>query len=177
MSRQHDERDLRVVLHVRSLNPGSADLSQDQVIRQLEGLDESGVVDEFEVDVWGRRVALASAGARTTAGRRALARYALFKQWADENDRSINSFFDVRKVDIRFTGEEYTAVVFPEMALAEYEREELRHVAPCTDGEDVYTVTDRIDAIEAQNGLESTTIPSSADHVGELTPNELAADR
>lgn len=143
------ERKPRVELCVRSLCPGAMERNQEHVVDRLQRLDEAGAIEAFDLTVWGDRVALDSPSAHTDEGERALARYALFRRWADETGRSIGSFFDVRSVEQRITGESYTAVVFPALTLAEYVDGELRHVAPSTDGERLYTVADRLDALAA----------------------------
>lgn len=149
MSRNDEDTD-RVELYVRSLCPQGMHGSQETVIERLERLDEADVLSQFEVRVWGHQVALSTASSRTEAGENALARYGLFKQWADEHDRSINSFFDVRTVESELLDERYTAVVFPALTLAEFRGDELVHMAPSSDGEEISTVGDRLDALEAR---------------------------
>lgn len=139
---------LRVELCVRSLAPAGAHGNQNAVIERLERLEAAGVVEAFDIRIWGKQVAPSTAAARTETGRAALDRYEQFKEWAEHNDRSLGSFFDVHPVELGMTGEQYTAVMFPVVTMAEYRDGDLVHVAPCTDGDTVYTVGDRLDTIE-----------------------------
>lgn len=143
-----DESGLRVELCVRSLCPTGSHRTQNAIIERLEQLEAGGILEAFDVRVWGKQVAPSTAAARTETGRRAIDRYERFREWAEEHDRSLTSFFDVRPVESRMTGDRYTAVTFPVVALAEYRDGELLHVAPCSDGETIYTVDDRLDVLE-----------------------------
>lgn len=143
-----DSDGVRLELYVRSLSPRGTYRRQEALIERLERLSAAGRIDDYSVEVWGRRVAFSTAAARTEAGKHALARHAVFKRWADANDRSIGSFFEVRTVDSKLADERYRALIFPGAALAEYRDGELRHVAPCSDGGTVYTVEDRLDRFE-----------------------------
>jgi len=54
-------------------------------------------------------------------------------------------------------------MVLPVMGLAEYDGDELAHVAPCTKGETVHTITDRLETLEAgePSALEQQTAEAS----------------
>jgi hypothetical protein len=151
--RDHDR--VRVELHVRSLAPRAGRRRQNAVIDRLDDLESAGRIDEFAVDVWGRQVGLSSAAARTDAGRFVLDRVAEFREWADETGRSVASFFETRRVDSELSGDQYTALVLPSLTLAEYRGGDLAHVAPCSDGGEVTTVSDRIDVLAATSGTVS----------------------
>ena len=158
-----------VDLHVRSLTPRAGNGRQEAVIERLERLADTGRIHEFNVHVWGRQVSLSTAAARTDAGQNVLNRVEMFREWAADTDRSISSFFETRRVDSRMTEESYAALVLPMFTLAEYHGGELTYVAPCTDGDDVVTVTDRLDTLE-QHG--TTTEPLESDGDGGLVAEE-----
>lgn len=140
---------LTLELNVRSLSPAGARSRQNAVIDRLEALEADGRIARFTTNVWGSRVGLSTTASRTEPGTVVLEQVATFRQWARENGRSLRSFFETRTTTSPITGEEYTTIVFPMIVLAEYRDGDLRHVAPCTDGERVYTVEDRLDAIAA----------------------------
>ncbi|WP_336002138.1 HTH domain-containing protein [Halorientalis halophila] len=150
MTTETQQERVTVDLHVRSLTPRGGPGQQEAVIERLEELVESGHVDEFSLDVWGRQVSLSTAAARTDAGRDVLNRVEAFRDWAAETDRSVDSFFETRRVSSTVTDENYVALVLPRVTLAEYRDGDLAYVAPCTDGEDVCTVLDRLDALETE---------------------------
>jgi len=137
-----------IELYVRSLMPDGAHERQDAVIERLETLDQNDEIEGFSVIVWGKQVSRESAAAHTEEGEYILNRVAEFKQWALSNNVSLESFYQTHVVENDATDEAYDAMVLPVMGLAEYVGGELRHVAPCTDGDEVHTITDRLDRLE-----------------------------
>lgn len=148
MNTDSTEERVTLDLHVRSLAPRAGHAQQESVIERLDELEAGGYIDEFTVNVWGRQISLSTAAARTDAGQFVLDRVDEFRAWAAETDRSVDSFFETRRVESEITDQEYAALVLPVLTLAEYRDDELAYVAPCTDGETVVTVEDRIDVLE-----------------------------
>jgi hypothetical protein len=144
----------RIELYVRSLLPDGAHERQEAVIERLEDMEASGHIEGFSVIVWGKQVAHETASARTDEGRYILNRVAEFQQWALSNNVSLDSFYQTRTAETEAGDGSHAAISLPVMGLAEYDDGELRHVAPCTDGEDVHTIMDRLEKLEA--GLPST---------------------
>ena len=138
----------RIELYVRSLLPDGAHERQEAVIDRLQELDAEDEIEDFSVVVWGKQIARDSAGARTEEGEYILNRVAEFKQWALSNNVSLESFYQKHTVENDVTDEPYSAVTLPVMGLAEYDGEELRHVAPCSKGNEVHTIMDRLDRLE-----------------------------
>lgn len=136
-----------VELYVRSLAPRATHDHQEGLVGRLERLRSRGCILDYTVHVWGSRIDLSSAAARTDAGRFIRRRVEEFSEWASESELSTGSFFEEEPVRSSITGEEYTATVLPTAALAEYVDEELAFVTPCTDGDTVYTVTDRLEEL------------------------------
>lgn len=166
MTTDRDQGRVRAELHVRSLAPRAAQRQQERVIERLDRLESAGRIDEATVDVWGRQVSLSSAAARTDAGRYVLDRVESFREWADETGRSVESFFETRRVASEITDEEYVALVLPSLTLAEYRDGDLAYVAPCSDGDEVTTVPDRIDVLSAS---ESTISGSTGEGARPIT--------
>ncbi|PSP30875.1 hypothetical protein BRC64_11395 [Halobacteriales archaeon QH_10_67_22] len=138
----------RIELYVRSLLPDGAHGRQEAVIERLKRLDAEDKTESFSVIVWGKQIARESAGARTEEGEYILNRVAEFKQWALSNNVSLESFYQKQSVGNETTDESYDAIVLPVMGLAEYQDGELRHVAPCSSGDTVFTIPDRLDRFE-----------------------------
>lgn len=155
-----------VELYVRSLTPRGHS-QQESAIERLERLSEAGVLSEFAVEVWGRQVDLSGAAARTDAGQFVLDRVEQFREWARRTGRSVDSFFETRSVESSIRDQEYAALVLPELTLAEYRGGELAFVAPCSDGDAVCTVGDRIDDLEARAGNAETAAEPSVGPVAE----------
>jgi len=144
-----DEEPVRLELYVRSLLARQANSQQDEVIERLNALEAEGLVDEYQLVVWGRQAPASPAQARTDAGVFTLNRVAVFSEWAAANGLSVDEHFERRNVESSMVGESYQAVRFPIMTLAEYHGQDLAFVAPATEAETTYSVQDRLDAIEA----------------------------
>jgi uncharacterized protein (UPF0335 family) len=138
----------RIELYVRSLLPDGAHGRQEAVIERLERLESNGDIEGFSVIVWGKQIAPESAGAHTEEGEYILNRVAEFKQWALSNNVSLESFYQTTEIESELT-DDYSAMVLPVMGLAEYHGDELQHVAPCTKGDVVHTIMDRLERLEA----------------------------
>ena len=137
-----------IELYVRSLVPNGAHERQEAVIERLETLDQHDDIADFSVIVWGKQVARESAAAHTEEGKYILNRVAEFKQWALSNNVSLESFYQTTEIESELT-DDYSAMVLPVMGLAEYHGGELQHVAPCTKGDVVHTIMDRLERLEA----------------------------
>jgi hypothetical protein len=135
-----------LTLYVRSLAPAGLQSHHETVFERLDGLKAAGVIDDYSVRVWGKSVS-PDAAEWTDSGQAIWEQLARFREWADDNDASLRSFFDEEAVHSELTGQTYTRVLLPTMTLAEYEGDELRFVAPCSDGETVHTVADRLDEL------------------------------
>ncbi len=134
-----------IELYVRSMLPDGAHERQEAVIDRLQTLDENDHIDGFNVIVWGKQIAPQSAAARTEEGTYILNRVAEFKQWALTNNVSLESFYQDTTVDSEVAESAYDTMALPVMGLAEYDGNELVHVAPCTKGDVVHTITDRLE--------------------------------
>lgn len=155
-----------IELYVRSMLPDGAGSRQDSVIDKLDELERREEIAGYNVVVWGKQIAPESAAAATEQGRYILNRIAEFKQWALSNNVSLESFYQRTTVDSEAADAASEAMVLPVMGLAEYDGNELAHVAPCTDGDDVHTITDRLETLEAgeRSTLEQrTTTPVLSD--------------
>jgi hypothetical protein len=169
MTTDREQGRVRVELHVRSLAPRAGGRQQDRVIDRLDHLESVGRVDEVAIDVWGRQVGLSSAAARTDAGRYVLDRVESFREWAAETGRSIESFFETRRVESEITDEKYVALVLPSLSLAEYRDGDLAYVAPCSDGGEVTTVPDRLDVLSASD----STLSGATEGTTQPVPTEI----
>lgn len=146
--REASQRQTTVDLYVRSLTPQGQHATHNDVIARLDDLEAMGAIARYNVHVWGRQVAPASATGQTEAGQIICDRVAAFQRWADQAHRSLDPFFETRAVQSAYTDETYETLVLPAVALAEYEGDDLTFVAPSTAGETVTTVHDRLDALD-----------------------------
>lgn len=78
----------------------------------------------------------------------AMEAYEEFRAWAETNDFSLEPGFLERTRSFVVTDDVEEVVVFPVVALALYEADELTAVFPCTDGERTHTVESALAAFE-----------------------------
>lgn len=136
-----------VELYVRSLAAGEAHQRQERVIERLRRLDEGGVIDGFEVLVWGRGLCRDSMSARTVAGRRVGDRLDRIEEWVEGTARSVSEFCRSERLDSAITGESREVVRLPSLAMAEFDDGDLVGFAPCREGDRVVSVSDRLAAL------------------------------
>jgi len=145
-----------VELYVRSLAPRSDRTRLHETVARLQELADAGSLREFSVVLSGKAIPPTPAETVTELGAYLCNRVAVFREWARATGRSVGATFQRRSVHSTFTGDDYDAVVLPDVLLAEYEGDDLRFVAPCREDGDAVTVTDRLDALEAGAPTEPT---------------------
>lgn len=143
-----------VELYVRSLASREAHERQEGVIERLRDLDERGAIDGFDVVVWGRTLCRESHGARTEVGRSVVDRLDRVEEWVDGTARSIAQFCRTERLDSAITGESREVVSLPSLALAEFDGGELVRFAPCREDREVVSVSDRLLALDPEDGAD-----------------------
>jgi hypothetical protein len=159
----------RVELFVRSLSPTGARARPLVVIDRLDDLTESGRIDDYAVFVWGKEVGLSTSVAGPERTELVLDRVGQFRAWAADRNAALVGF-ETREAST-LTGETYTALSLPVLALAEYDGEQLVGVAPCRTEHEDRTVERRIEALEATaERTEPATERGLDDREGESPP-------
>ena len=139
-----DSDQLRVEFYVRSFMPEGAEDAQQRVLDRLDRLRERGVLDDFECQVWGKRVCTSDPG---PFGGDAIETVGQFRAWAERNGASLLPFFDERTQRSKITGEEHSEIVFPVMCAALYRDGDLAGVYPHADDDSVVTIRDLLAAL------------------------------
>lgn len=152
---------VHVELYVRSLAPRGLQEGQRAVLETIESLEASGTLTDHRLYVCGAEIPATPVETATEFGEFLLNRTAVFSAWADQNDVSLGKLFEHRSIDSSITGEHRETLVFPVMALAEYEGTDLRFVAPCTVDGTTVTVRDRLDELRAGIEVESDLLPDA----------------
>jgi hypothetical protein len=137
------------VLFVRSLSPTGTGERQEAVVEALETLTAAGAVDGYEVRVWGDRVPVDCATARTRAGREVLDRVEEFRDWADRNGASLEDVFEPCASGTLAEAGPREALSLPSLLLAEYDGEALVGVTPRTENGTCRTICDRLCELDA----------------------------
>jgi len=139
-----------VDLFVRSLSPVGARGRPTGTIERLRDLVETGRIERYSVYVTGEEVEISSDAPAHERGEFILDRVAAFRSWAAERGVTLDAF-DRREVST-LTGERYTVLALPVMALAESVGGDLACVAPCSTDDGVVTVADRLESLERDDG-------------------------
>jgi len=138
----------RVELFVRSLSPAGARDRPAAVIDRLDALVEAGHLDNHSVFVWGTEVGLSTSVAGPERTELVLDRVGQFRAWAADRNAALAGV-ETREAST-LTGETYTALSLPVLALAEYDGDRLVGVAPCRTEHENRTVEGRLEALEAR---------------------------
>ena len=139
----------RLELYVRDRYPAAVDDTIRLLLQRCSRLQSTGVVDSYRIKRWPPRVGSADVADGQPRRRDLVAE---FREWAAEHGYGLEPAFSAQTVtssmverDVQY---EYTEV--PLFALALYEDDELRGVAPCSDGDRTYTVDDGLTALERE---------------------------
>ncbi|NHN57833.1 MULTISPECIES: HTH domain-containing protein [Halorussus] len=146
------ESPLRVRLYAQGFAPGGAESVPAALFERLERLESEGVVDECDVEVWGRKVCRRLEGERPALGGAVLDAVDEFREWADRTGASVAHCFEEREVHSELTDEDRTEVRLPIACLAVRRDDELVGVFPhAKDGRE-YTVADGIATLDSNEG-------------------------
>ena len=152
----NDTNELRVKLYTRSFMPDGAEGVQERVLARLNQLCERDILDDFECEVWGKRVCTSRS---SDFGQDAIETVGQFRAWAEANGASLLPFFDERTQHSKITGEEHSEIIFPMMCMAVYRDDDLVGVYPHADGESVRTISDFLASLFEGSGNENSELP------------------
>jgi hypothetical protein len=134
-------------LFVRSLAPRAGAEQQVAAMERLDRLVAEGPIDDYSVQVTGAAVPASPGRAVTEYGRYLLNRIAVFEEWAATHGLNLDPLFEHVDVDDSIMNRQRDVRQLPMVAMAEYEGQHLRFVAPCeTDGGRV-EVLDRLEML------------------------------
>lgn len=130
-----------------------------EFVDDLEVLSASGFIDDYEVNMWNDHVPDDGVHDLSPREETVRDRVAAIREWAGERDYELPAFSRSTKVR-GFDGPSYEATVLPLAVLVGFEGEELRWMAPYSDGDEHVSVQDRLDELTAR----SQDSGESADH-------------
>jgi hypothetical protein len=152
-----------VEVYVRTLAAGDNQSRISETLSTLANLSGEGVIDDYEVHVWGEGVSLDPEITGTEAGSFIRETAAEFREWAQETDRELTGF-ETKTTHSAMTGRSHRNLSVPTMAICERTDEEVTWVAPCTDGDVVHTVGDYVSELERDGETaESEALAARAD--------------
>ena len=138
---------VRAVLRLRTLGPSGLNPPQIKVIDRLQTLneDEESPLADLDVDVWGPSIGITQTVDRDSVDTRDTV--AEFIHWANANGYTLRPAFEWRSADSADAGE--SQIVTPLITLALYNGERLQAVYPHVNGDEVNTIHDGIETLEA----------------------------
>ena len=162
-----EEGATEVDVFVRSLSPPlGVRQRQEQILGQLQELQTAGLIDSFQVNLWGGGVCLCDVCSRTGVAASTLDSVDRFEQWAaDQGDVTLP--FERREVDSTIVGRTKRELVVPSMCLSVATDTEVIGVFPCTVAGETISVTDFVDLLVATDGVE-TDRPINQDQVVQI---------
>jgi len=137
--------ELRARLYVRETLPKPAKRCSQTIIARLERLAADGVLGEYSVTSWAKRLPIDG-----TEHPDQRARYNEFSQWARHNGVRLTPFFDTRECYSMQTGKKRQELVFPAICLAVYAGDDLQTVAPHARESATESVTDCLERLSDQ---------------------------
>lgn len=155
------EEATRAKLFVRADLPTPAKRCRENLVSRLDALVASGVIDEFSVSSWAKRVPL---DADAEVGRSERDRFRQFDAWARAAGVRLTPFFDTRECYSSTTGERQTQLVLPAACLAIYDGDDLICVVPCADESGTVSVTDCLERLAGESdGRRDSSVTLAAD--------------
>lgn len=135
-----------VEVRLREQTPPPVTETIQETLSRLRSLERTGAIAELCIESWGQReCAVITEGAEKPDIESLIEE---FRAWANRNDYSLGPAYERREVSSMFCEDSHVQHVVPIVAIAVYEDDTLRGVAPCADEDGTYTVHDCIDAIE-----------------------------
>lgn len=137
----------QVEVRLREQTPPPVTETIQETLSRLRSLDRTGAIGELRIESWGPRECDVTSGDTERPDVASLVD--TFREWADRNDYSLGPAYQRREVSSMFCEESHVQQTVPIVAIVVYEDDTLQGVAPCSDGDCVYTIHDCVDAIES----------------------------
>ena len=155
-----EEGPVEVTVFVRSLSPPlGVRQRQEQILGQLQDLQESDVIDSYQVNLWGGGVCLCDVCSGTSVAESMLDSVEQFEKWAAEQG-DVTLPFERKRVESTVIGRTDRDLVVPSVCLSVTTGAELEGVFPCTVAGESISVTDFVELL------------SEADAVGTRAANQ-----
>lgn len=164
----HQSGSKTLELWLRSFAPATRP-TQERALERVESLESHERIDTIDVGIWGAEIEQPTRSRRIPQLERIDARLESFEQWAHRTGHSLTPFFRTRQVHSSITGDRYEVRRLPTVALAEFEDDELVHVAPCRDGDRTIDVFDRLDALADEATDSVVTYEEGRQHEDEIS--------
>ena len=159
-----ESEEVSVEVFVRSLSPPLGVRGrQEALLRQLSELHSSGIVDSFDVDLWGNGVCLCDVCASEAVAKSTHDKVDEFEAWAAEAE-TVRLPFERRTRESLLAQTTVEDLQVPAICLGVYSDSALRGVFPCSVSGQHIPVTDYLAALSDQT---ATEIDPEAQHAVE----------
>ena len=146
---------VEVDVFVRSLSPPlGMRQRQEQILSQLQELQEAGLIDSFNVNLWGGGVCLCDVCSGTSVAASMLDSVEQFEQWADEQG-DVTLPFERQQVDSTVVDRTSRDLVVPSVCLSVTTGADIEGVFPCTVAGESISVTDFVDLLSEASAVET----------------------
>jgi hypothetical protein len=158
---------VEIDVYVRSLSPPlGARQQQERVLRQLQNLENEGLIDTYRVNLWGGGVCLCDICSGTGVGESMVDTIEEFEAWAaDQGDVTLP--FERQRVDSTVLDRASQDLVVPSLCLRVTVDSETASVFPCTVAGESTSVSDFIDLLTEIDAVETDT-PRTQDQVVQI---------
>lgn len=163
-----------VELWIRSFAPTSAGPTQERALDRLDDLESKTPIESVEVGVWGKEVEIdrPERAVGIPQLQRIESRLEAFETWAARTGRQLEPFFRNTRIESSITGESYDVWRLPTIAVAEFDGDDLLHVAPCRNGGRTIDVVDRLESL-----LDGAESPLAVDEGSSDGVTDRSSDR
>lgn len=139
--------DLSAKLFVRADPESGTERQRQRIADQLSELEREGVLDSYEVIVWGRELRLQGALAGSEYHRTVLDHVESFDEWATRTGASLDPLFQRDHVESTLADEAYDRIALPVACLAVYRADDLDGVFPCRTAGGLCTILDYLEHV------------------------------
>jgi hypothetical protein len=150
-----EEGPVEVDVFVRSLSPPlGVRQRQEQIFSQLQEIQETGLIDRFNVNLWGGGVCLCDVCSGTSTAESMLDSVEQFEQWADD-EGDVRLPFERQQVDSAVMDRTSRELVVPSVCLSVTTGADIAGVFPCTVAGESISVTDVVDLLSEASAVET----------------------
>ncbi|WP_201293990.1 HTH domain-containing protein [Natronorubrum halalkaliphilum] len=135
----------RAVLYLRQRTSPEIVQQLRQTVARVRQIEDDGIAD-VEIKTWGSvNPALEEI---SDSGPSVSLTVKSFQSWADREGYTLRPAFERREISSLLSSQPATEIQIPIICVAVYEGDDLRCVAPCSDGEQTYSVENCLAALE-----------------------------
>lgn len=154
MITESQPRQHTVTLFLRAHPEMGCEQRKRAVLERLDALDAAGQIQDYDVHIWSKEISVSGPLEGTSYYQHVFEHVSAFQQWARSHSVELNVAFKLQSLECEITDETFQVLTLPSICLAVYENNDLAGVYPHVDGEQVRTINDGLETLEASAQLE-----------------------